>query len=163
MRTILSFSVYSLIVYISCIMQHVNNIFWLFPKKITKICARATTDPVSGFRVGIAFIWQKLISWFCAKIRVTGRQQQYVPIVRTPRTPLESAVLTTSRGNAMIIWRDCNWYNFLVFIKWLLGHNHFEFSYACLFTDIYIKKIHWVIDDPVLVLRVSILFWFSEG
>src|SRR5215468_5085187 len=56
MRIILSCSVYSSIVYISCIMQHVNNIL-IVSKKITKICAQVTRDPVSGFRVGIAFTW----------------------------------------------------------------------------------------------------------
>jgi hypothetical protein len=30
-------------------------------------------------------------------------------------------------------------------------------------TDIYSQKMHWVIDEPVLVLQVSILFWFSES
>jgi hypothetical protein len=30
-------------------------------------------------------------------------------------------------------------------------------------TDIYFQEIYWVIDGPVLVFQVSILFWFSEG
>jgi Na+/phosphate symporter len=60
MRIILSRSVYSLIVYISCIMQHVNNTL-IVSKKITKICARVTRDPVLGFCVGIAFTRQKWV------------------------------------------------------------------------------------------------------
>jgi hypothetical protein len=39
---------------------------------------------------------------------VTARRQQYVPIVRTPITPSESAVMTANSGNAMIMGRDCN-------------------------------------------------------
>jgi hypothetical protein len=59
-----SCSVYYLPVYISCITQHVNNILMVCfqKKKNTKICSRVTRDPVSGFRAGVALIWQKR-SW----------------------------------------------------------------------------------------------------
>jgi hypothetical protein len=66
-----------------------------------------------------------------------------VPIVRTPRTPSESAVLTTNRGNAMIIWRDCNWYNFLVFIKFLY-----------FFLILAINSYYWATITSNLVTRV---------
>jgi hypothetical protein len=54
----------SLIVFIYCIVQHINNIS-IVSKKITKICARVTRDPVSSFRVGVEFIWQKRSGIFC--------------------------------------------------------------------------------------------------
>jgi hypothetical protein len=72
-------------------MQHVNNI--LFPKKVKNICARVTRDPVSGFRVGIAVTYMEkaVLEHFVRRV-VTN---SIVPIVRTPSTPLESAIPTT--------------------------------------------------------------------
>jgi hypothetical protein len=53
---------FMLSVFLNCVYllysQHVNNIL-IVSKTITKICARVTTYPVSGLRVGIAFIRQK--------------------------------------------------------------------------------------------------------
>jgi hypothetical protein len=55
---------FTLRVFLNCVVLcNMLIIFWLFvSKKITKICARVTRDPVSGFRVGIEFRWQKR-SW----------------------------------------------------------------------------------------------------
>jgi hypothetical protein len=103
MRIILSCSVYSLIVYIPCIMQHVNNILIVcFQKKNTKICP-SHERPSFGLSCRRSIYMTKAVLEYFLRCVVTARQQQYVPIVRTPRTPSESTVLTTNRSNAMIM------------------------------------------------------------
>jgi hypothetical protein len=83
-------------------------------------------------------------------------------------------VPTKNRGNAMIMWRTVTDIIFLFLLSdlhifWSLAINSYYWATITSnlvtrdLTDIYRQKIDWVIDDPVLVLQVSMLFWFLEG
>jgi hypothetical protein len=136
MRIIFSCSVYFLIVYISCIMQHVNSILILcFQKNYENLCPKHER-PSFGLSCGYSIYMAKaVLEYFVRLVVINSLQISFQMVLPT--------VLTTNRGIAMIMWRDCNWYNFLVFVKCfayffkfgnkqlLLGHNHLEFSYAC--------------------------------
>jgi hypothetical protein len=76
----------------------------LFMLRVFLNCERTSFGLSCGYCIYMA---KAVLEYFVRRV-VTARQQQYVPIVRTPRTPSESAVLTTNRVNAIIISRDCN-------------------------------------------------------
>jgi hypothetical protein len=94
-------------VFLNCvylfIMQHVNNILIVcFQKNYENLCP-SHERPSFGLSCGYSIYMAKEVLEYFVRRVVTARQQQYVPIVRTPRTPSESAVLTTNRDNAMIM------------------------------------------------------------
>jgi hypothetical protein len=96
MLIILSRSVYSLTVYICCIVQHVNNILILCFQKITKICARVMRFPVWGFFCGYSIYMAKAVLEYFVRRVVTNCLE--ISFKRALPT-----VLTTNRGNAMIM------------------------------------------------------------
>jgi hypothetical protein len=109
-NTVFSCSVYSLIVYISCIMQHVNNILILcFQKNYENLCP-SHEIPSFGLSCGYSIYMAKAILEYF--VRLVLNNSLKISFQRPPPT-----VLITNRGNAMIMWRDCKWYHFLVFIK----------------------------------------------
>src|SRR5215510_15397338 len=69
MRIILSSSVCSLIVYISCIMQHVNNILIVcFPKKYENLC-RGHETPSFGISCGyIIYMAKAVLEYFVRRV-----------------------------------------------------------------------------------------------
>jgi hypothetical protein len=97
MRIILSCSVYSLTVYISCIMQHVNNILIVcFQKKIYENLCPIHERPSFGLSCGYSIYTAKaVLEYFVMRVVSNSLEisfQRALPIV-----------LTTDRGNAMII------------------------------------------------------------
>jgi hypothetical protein len=118
MWIILSCTAYSLIVYISCIMQHVNNILIVcFQKNYENLCP-GHERPSFGLSCGYSIYMAKaVLEYFVRHVVTNSSMYQLSEPLKTPRTPSKSAVLTTNTGNAMIMWRDCNWYHFLVFIE----------------------------------------------
>jgi hypothetical protein len=102
MRIILSCSMYSLIVYISCIMQHVNNILIIcFQKNYENLCPSHERSSF-GFSCGYSIYMAKAVLEYFVRRVVTNSLE--ISFQRAPAT-----VLTTNRGNAMIMWRECNW------------------------------------------------------
>jgi hypothetical protein len=119
--------VYSLIVYISCIMQHVNNILIVcFQKNYKELCPNHET-PSFRLSCGYSIYMAKVVLEYFVRHVVTDSLQILF------QRPLPTA-LTTNRGNAIIMWRDCNWYHFLVFIKcfeyifWSLAINSYYWA-----------------------------------
>jgi hypothetical protein len=146
MRIILSCSVYSLTVYISCIMKHINNILIVcFQNNYENLCLRHEI-PSFGFSCGYSIYMAKaVLEYFVRRVVTNSLEISF-------QRPLPT-VLTTNRCNAMIMWRDSNWYNFLVFIKFFaffLGLAINSYYWATItsnlvtrvLTDIYSQKIH---------------------
>jgi hypothetical protein len=146
MRIILSCSVYSLIVYISCIMQHVNNID-CFQNNYENMCP-GHERPSLGLSCGYSIYMAKAVLEYFVRRVVTNSlgcsNYHLSEPLTTPTTLSESAVLTTNRGNAMIMWRDCNWYHFLLFIK----------CFAYLFWSLVKNSYYWATITSNLVARV---------
>jgi hypothetical protein len=143
MQIILSCSVYSLSVYISCIMQHINNILIVcFQKNYENLCP-GHKRPSFGLSCGYSvYIAKEVLEYFVRHV-VTNSLGISFQRLKTLRTPSQSAVLTTNRGNAIIMWRDCNWYHLLVFIKCS------EF-----FLSLEINNYYWATITSNLVTRV---------
>jgi hypothetical protein len=143
-----SCSVYFLTVYISCIMQHVNNILIVcFQENYENLCP-GHERPSFGLSCGCSIYMAKAVLEYFVRRVVTNclgsSMYQLSEQLKTPRTPSESAVLTTNRGNAMIMWRDWNWYHFFVFIK----------CFAYFFLSLAINSYYWVTITSNLVMCI---------
>jgi hypothetical protein len=104
-------SVYSLTVYISCIMQHVNNILMVcFQKNYENLCP-SHERPSFGLSWGYSIYMAKAVLEYFVRRVVTN----FLEI--SFQRPLPT-VLTTNTGNAMIIWRTVTDIIFFLFIKW---------------------------------------------
>jgi hypothetical protein len=74
MRIIVSFSVYYLIVYISCIMQYVNNILIVSKKNYKNLCS-SNERPSFGLSCRYSFYMAKAFLEYFVRCVVTARQQ----------------------------------------------------------------------------------------
>jgi hypothetical protein len=96
MRIILSRSVYSLTVYISCIMKHVNNIVIVcFQKNYENLCP-SLERPSFRLSCGYSIYMAKAVLEYFVR-RVVSNSLE-IPFQRALLT-----VLTTNRGNTMIM------------------------------------------------------------
>jgi hypothetical protein len=138
MRIILSYSVYFLCTYISCIMQHVNNILIVSKKKYENLCP-SHEKPSFGLSCGYSIYMAKaVLKYFVRRVVTNSLEISF-------QRPLPT-VMTTNRGNATIMWRDCNWYHFLVFIK----------CFAYSFLSLAINSYYWAIITSNLVTRLHL-------
>jgi hypothetical protein len=144
MWIILSRSNCFIIVYISCIMQHANNILIVcFQKNYENLCAsheRPSFRLLCGYSIYMA---KAVMEYFVRRVVTNSLEISF-------QKPLPT-VLTTNR-DAKIMWRTVTDIVLLFllsalhfFLKFgnkqlLLGHNHFEFSYACFWPTFIAKK-----------------------
>jgi hypothetical protein len=100
-------------------------IFCLFPKLLLKSVpeSRETQFLLScGYSIYMA---KAVLEYFVRSVVTNSLKISFQRSVST--------VLTTNRVNAMIRWRDCNWYHFLVFIK----------CFAYFFLSLAINSYYW--------------------
>jgi hypothetical protein len=100
MRMILSRSVYSLILYISCIMRHVINILVVCsPQNYENLCL--SHGPTFRLSCGYSIYMVKVdLEYFVRPVVTNCLEISFQRALPT--------VLTANRGNAMIMRCDCN-------------------------------------------------------
>jgi hypothetical protein len=112
-------------VFLNCvylfIKQHINNILIVYFQKNYENLCPGRERPSFGLLCGYSIYMAKAVLEYFVRRVVTNSlgssMYQLSETLKTPKTPSVSAILTTNRGNAMIMWRDCNWYFFLFLLS----------------------------------------------
>jgi hypothetical protein len=164
MQIIFSCSVYSLIVYICCIMQHVNNILIVcFQQNHENLCT-SHERPSFGFSCGYSiYMAEAVLEYFVRRVVTNSLEISFQRALPT--------VLTTNKGNAMTMWRTVTIiYMFLlsalhIFLSLAINSYYWATITSNLVTRDFdwhlLPKMHCVIDDPVWSFRW--VFYFDFG